>query len=231
MGDLFLCYPCFIGVWKFSILYMVHVCPLFVKKNGYTMMSKSGLEELYEAVYTLYTMAGHNKWSKIKHKKAGTDAQKSKVFGRLVKLLTVESRQCGGDRSSPALKSAIEQAKAANMPSQNIDRAIVRGVGGGAESLEAITYEMYGPGGCAILINTLTDNKNRTAAEIRHIITKNGYAVGAPGSAAWVFVKQEGRVVPSTTVTLSEEDGVKLDALVVELDEQEDTQEILTNKA
>ena len=176
-------------------------------------------------------MAGHNKWSKIKHKKAGTDAQKSKVFGRLAKLLTVESKQCGGDRSSPALKSAIEQAKAANMPSQNIDRAIERGVGGDAESLEAITYEMYGPGGCAILINTLTDSKNRTAAEIRHIITKNGYTVGTPGSAAWVFTKQGDNVVPNTTVSLSEEDAKKLDTLIAELDEQEDTQEILTNKA
>ena len=181
--------------------------------------------------YTLCTMAGHNKWSKIKHKKAGTDAQKSKVFGRLAKLLTVESRGCGGDRSSPALKSAIEQAKAANMPSQNIDRAIARGVGGDADSLEAITYEMYGPGGCAILINTLTDNKNRTAAEIRHIVTKSGYAVGAPGSAAWVFGKQGDQVVPNTTVVLSEEDVGKFDALVAELDEQEDTQDILTNRA
>ncbi|MCY4577113.1 MAG: YebC/PmpR family DNA-binding transcriptional regulator [Candidatus Kaiserbacteria bacterium] len=175
-------------------------------------------------------MAGHNKWSKIKHKKAGTDAQKSKVFGRLAKVLTVESKNCGGDRGSPALKSAIEQAKAANMPAQNINRAIERGVGGNAESLETITYEMYGPGGCALLINALTDNKNRTAAEIRHIITKNGYTVGTPGSAAWIFTKQEGRIVPSTTVSLSEADAKKLDALVAELDEQEDTQEILTNK-
>ena len=187
-----------------------------------------GLEVM---LYTGVAMAGHNKWSKIKHRKAGTDAQKSKVFGRLVKLLTVESKRCGGDRSSPALKSAIEQAKAANMPAQNIDRAIARGVGGGGESLEAITYEMYGPGGCAVLINTLTDNKNRTAAEIRHIITKNGYTVGTPGSAAWVFMKQGGDVVPSTTVLLSDEDVKKLDVLVAELCKQEDTQEILTNKA
>ena len=176
-------------------------------------------------------MAGHNKWSKIKHKKAGTDAQKGKVFGRLAKLLTVESKQCGGDRTSPALKSAIEQAKAVNMPAQNIDRAIERGVGSDAESLEAITYEMYGPGGCAILINTLTDNKNRTAAEVRHIVTKNGYAVGTQGSAAWMFVKQGESVVPSTTVSLSDADAKKFDTLVAELDEQEDTQDILTNRA
>ena len=176
-------------------------------------------------------MAGHNKWSKIKHKKAGTDAQKSKVFSKLAKLLTVESKKCGGDRSSPSLKSAIEQAKAANMPAQNIDRAIARGSESDAESLEAITYEMYGPGGCAILINTLTDSKNRTAAEIRHIVTKNGYTVGTPGSAAWVFEKQGEQLVPNTTVPLSEEDTAKLNALVAALEEQEDTQEILTNRA
>ena len=176
-------------------------------------------------------MAGHNKWSKIKHKKAGTDAQKSKIFSRLAKLLAVESKKHGGDRNAPAVKSAIEQAKAVNMPAQNIDRAIKRGTEGNTESSEAITYEMYGPGGCAILINTLTDNKNRTAAEIRHIVTKNGYTVGAPGSAAWVFTNQGGNITPNTTVPLSDADVKKLNTLVSDLQEQEDTQEIVTNKA
>ena len=175
-------------------------------------------------------MAGHNKWSKIKHKKAGTDAQKSRTFSRLAKLLTAESKKHNGDRNAPAVKAAIEQAKAANMPSQNIDRAIKRGVENDAESAEAITYEMYGPGGCAILINTLTDNKNRTAAEIRHIATKNGYAVSAPGSATWVFTKQGDSTVPNTTVSLSEADTKKLNTLVADLQEQEDTQEVITNK-
>ena len=185
----------------------------------------------YQVVrYTCTTMAGHNKWSKIKHKKAGTDAQKSKEFSRLAKLLTAESKKHSGDRNAPAVKSAIEQAKAVNMPSQNIDRAIKRGTGSNAESAEAITYEMYGPGGCAILINTLTDNKNRTAAEIRHIATKNGYIVSAPGSAAWVFSKQGESITPNTTVSLSETDTAKLNALVAELHEQEDTQEVITNK-
>lgn len=181
--------------------------------------------------YTGADMAGHNKWSKIKHKKAGTDAQKSKEFSRLVKLLTTESKKHGGDRNAPAVKSVIEQAKAANMPSQNIDRAIQRGAETVTESAEVITYEMYGPGGCAMLINTLTDNKNRTAAEIRHIAAKNGYSVSAPGSAAWVFVKQGDSVVPSTTVALSESDEKKLNTLVDALCDQEDTQEVLTNNA
>ena len=177
-----------------------------------------------------YIMAGHNKWSKIKHKKASTDAQKSKVFSRLAKLVTAESKKCGGDRSAPALKSAIDQAKAENMPAQNIDRAIERGVGANAETLEAITYEMYGPGGCAVLMHTLTDNKNRTAAEVRHIITRNGYTVGAPGSAAWIFSKQGDETVPNTTVDLSDDDEKKLETLIEELNEQEDVQEIITNK-
>ena len=175
-------------------------------------------------------MAGHNKWSKIKHKKAGTDAQKSKIFGKMAKLLTVESKKNKGNRNSPALKSAIEQAKAVNMPSQNIDRAIERGVGTNAEALEAITYEMYGPGGCAILIHTITDNKNRTAAEIRHIITKNGYSMGTQGSASWIFKKGKNILIPTTTVVLSEQDEKKLDTLLAALNEQEDAQEIITNK-
>lgn len=172
-------------------------------------------------------MAGHNKWSKIKHKKAGTDAQKSKVFGKMAKLLVVESKKCDGDRNNPGLKSAIEQAKAVNMPSQNIDRAIERGTNTNEEALKAMTYEMYGPGGCAILIHTLTNNKNRTAAEVRHIITKNGYTIRPSGSTSWIFTRQGA----TTTVTLSKEDTKKLETLVSDLNEQEDTQEIMTNKA
>lgn len=175
-------------------------------------------------------MSGHNKWSKIKHKKAGADAQKSKIFGKIAKLLTTESKRSGENRDDPGLKSAIEQAKAANMPSQNIDRAVEKGAGADMESLETVTYEMYGPGGCAVLIHALTDNKNRTAAEIRHIVTKNGYSIGAPGSASWIFSKQGATVTPTETVTLSEEDAEKLRTLIAELQEQEDTQEIVTNE-
>ena len=176
-------------------------------------------------------MAGHNKWSKIKHKKAGTDAQKSKVFGKIAKLLTVESKRCNGDQNDPGLKTAIEQAKTINMPSQNINKAIARGTDTNTETPEQITYEMYGPGGCAILIHTCTDSKNRTAAEIRHIITKNGYSMGTQGSASWIFAKQGDIPTPTTTVTLSEKDTKKLETLITELEEQEDIQEITTNKA
>ena len=178
-----------------------------------------------------HTMSGHNKWSKIKHKKAGVDAQKSKLFGKIAKLIAIESKRCDGNRNDPGLKAAVDQARAANLPSQNIDRAVERGANTDTESLETITYELYGPGGCAILINTLTDNKNRTAAEIRHIVTKNGCVLSSKGSASWIFNKQDDCITPTTMVTLPEEDQKKLETLVTDLCNQEDVQEVVTNKA
>ena len=175
-------------------------------------------------------MAGHNKWSKIKHKKAASDAQKSRVFGRIAQVLTMESRKCGGDRGSPGLKAAIEQAKSANMAAKNIDRAIERGTGANAASLESVTYEAYGPGGCAILIETFTDNRNRTAAEIRHILIKNGCSIGAPGSASWIFKKERGTMKATSVVDLSADDAEKLEKVTSELEESDDVQEVHTNK-
>ena len=174
-------------------------------------------------------MAGHNKWSKIKHKKATTDAQKSKIFGKITKLLVTESKRCDGNRDDSGLRSAIDQAKAANMPLQNIDRAIERGTSADALSLESVTYESYGPGGCGILIETLTDNRNRTAAEIRHILSSHGATISAPGSAVWMFTKENGTVTPTTTVDLSEQDTEKLQTLISSLLDQNDTQEVYTN--
>ena len=175
-------------------------------------------------------MAGHNKWSKIRHKKAVTDAKKSKIFGKIVRLIAAKSKKSGGNKEDPELRAAIEQAKAVSMPSQNIERAISKGTSGEAETLETITYEAYGPGGCAILIDTLTDNRNRTAAEIRHILTKHNCSVGAPGSASWIFTRKNNEAEPNTTIPLSEEDNKKLEALVSELMDQDDTQEIYTNE-
>jgi YebC/PmpR family DNA-binding regulatory protein len=174
-------------------------------------------------------MSGHNKWSKIKHKKAVTDAKKSKIFSKLIRAITAESKKCGGDTNSPSLRAAIEKAKEANMPADNIDRAVKKGASNEAGSMESITYETYGPGGTAIIVEALTDNRNKASAEIKHILSKNGFALAAIGSATWAFERSEGGWEPKTTVPLTEEDGQKLEELIDELEENDEVQEVFTN--
>lgn len=174
-------------------------------------------------------MAGHNKWSKIKHKKAATDAQKSKVFGKLARLIAVESKLAGGDVNSPGLRAAIEKAKKENMPSDNIDRAVKKGAGGDALQMEAVLYEAYGPGGCALIVEGLTDNKNRSSAEIKHILSKNGLALAGQGSASWAFEKTNGEWEPKTMAPISDEDKEKLEKIIEELEENDDIQDVYTN--
>jgi YebC/PmpR family DNA-binding regulatory protein len=137
-------------------------------------------------------MSGHNKWSSIKHKKAKVDAQRGRIFTRLIKEITVAARMGGGDEeSNPRLRAAVAAAKAANMPSANIERAIKRGTGElPGVTYEEATYEGYGPGGAALLIETLTDNKNRTVADLRHILSKYNGNLGESGSVAWIFEKK-----------------------------------------
>jgi YebC/PmpR family DNA-binding regulatory protein len=134
-------------------------------------------------------MSGHNKWSSIKHKKGKADAARGRIFSRLVKEIAVAARQGGSDiDSNPRLRVAIETAKSQNMPSDNIDRAVKRGTGElEGVSYEEITYEAYGPGGVAIIIEVLTDNKNRSAAEIRHLLSKGGGHLGSRNSVAYLF--------------------------------------------
>jgi YebC/PmpR family DNA-binding regulatory protein len=137
-------------------------------------------------------MSGHSKWHTIKHKKGAADAKRGKIFTRLIKELTVAARNGGGDPDmNPRLRTVIAEAKQHNMPAENIKRAIRRGTGE-EEGLtyEEVTYEGYGPGGVAILVETLTDNKNRTVGEIRHILTKQGGNLGAANSVAWLFSKK-----------------------------------------
>ncbi|AKM83955.1 TPA: YebC/PmpR family DNA-binding transcriptional regulator [Candidatus Campbellbacteria bacterium] len=174
-------------------------------------------------------MSGHNKWSKIKHKKEASDAQKSKIFSKLVKLIQNESKASGGNIDSPSLKSAVEKAKAANMPSDNISRAIKKGAESNSTNMEQVVYEAYGPGGTALIIDGLTDNKNKTAQEIRHILTRNGFSLAATGSASWAFTKTGAEYIPNTMVKISEEDGEKLNKLIEEFEENEDVQEVYTN--
>jgi YebC/PmpR family DNA-binding regulatory protein len=141
-------------------------------------------------------MSGHSKWHTIKHKKGAADAKRGKVFTRIIKELTVAARNGGGDPgSNPRLRTIIAEAKANNMPRENIERAIRRGTGEEpGVSYEEITYEGYGPGGAALLIQSLTDNKNRTVGEIRHLLSKWNGNLAAENSVAWMF-SRKGQVV------------------------------------
>jgi YebC/PmpR family DNA-binding regulatory protein len=134
-------------------------------------------------------MSGHSKWHSIKHKKAATDSKRGRIFTRLIKEMTVAARSGGGDLdSNPRLRLVVNTAKAANMPAENIKRAIMRGTGElPGVSYEEVNYEGYGPGGAAIFMRALTDNRNRTVAELRHILSKNGGNLGETGCVAWMF--------------------------------------------
>jgi YebC/PmpR family DNA-binding regulatory protein len=138
-------------------------------------------------------MSGHSKWSSIKHKKGAADAKRGKLFTKLARAITVAARGGGGNvDANPALALAVQRARDASMPKDNIQRAIDRGTGAGgdAQAIETVTYEGYGPGGAAIMVEALTDNRNRTGSEVRHIFDKHGGSLGEPGSVAWQFEKR-----------------------------------------
>ena len=138
-------------------------------------------------------MSGHSKWSSIKHKKGAADAKRGKLFTKLARAITVAARDGGGNvDANPALGLAVQKARDASMPKDNIQRAIDRGTGegGDAAAIESAVYEGYGPGGAAILVEALTDNRNRTGAEIRHAFERNGGSLGEPGSVSWQFEKR-----------------------------------------
>lgn len=174
-------------------------------------------------------MAGHNKWSKIKHKKAVADAKKSREFSRLARLITVTAREAGS-ADAPSVRAAIEKARAANMPKENIERALARALDSDAASLESVLYEAYGPGGVAILIDTLTDNRNRTVQEVKHILSQHGGSLGAPGSAQWAFVKTAEGWEATTRVPLSPEDAERLKKLITALEEHDDVEAVFSNE-
>ncbi len=142
-------------------------------------------------------MAGHSKWASIKHRKKAVDAKRGQLFTKLSRAITVAAREGGGDPDgNPALALAVQKARDASMPKDNIERAIARGTGADsdADAYEGVVYEGYGPGGVAIMVEALTDNRNRTSSEIRHLFTKQGGSLGEPGSVAWTFEKK-GEVV------------------------------------
>jgi YebC/PmpR family DNA-binding regulatory protein len=174
-------------------------------------------------------MSGHNKWSQIKRQKGAVDGAKSQLFSRLSKIITIESKKALGNISSPALSSAIARAKEANMPKDSIDRAVAKGTSKDAESLESVLYEFYGPDGVAIIVTALTDNKNRTTQEIKHLLTKNGYELGTPGSALWAFTKSPSGLLFANEPLVEVSGEIELIKLLELLDAQEDTQTIATN--
>lgn len=173
-------------------------------------------------------MSGHNKWSKIKHKKAATDAVKSKIFSKHASLIAMESRKANGDVHSPGLAAAIERAKKDSMPKENIERAVAKGSGTDGSKLEEVMYEGYGPGGVALLIQAVTDNNNRTASEIRHLFSKAGFELGTPGSAAWAFQKTQDGYQPNTPMDLDDTTGEKLAEFIEALEENDDVTNVFS---
>jgi len=176
-------------------------------------------------------MSGHSKWSSIKHKKGATDAKRGKVFTRIIKELTVAARVGGGEPdSNPRLRTVVADAKAANMPADNIKRAIRRGTGEEpGVSYEEATYEGYGPGGAALMLETLTDNKNRTVSEIRHLLSKHGGNLGETNSVAWMFTKQGYILIEKSKVDEDGLMGVALDTGADDVRDDQDNWEVLTS--
>jgi len=175
-------------------------------------------------------MSGHSKWSQIKHQKSVTDAAKSRVFARYARLIAFESKKSQGNSSDPSLAAVIARAKAANMPKDNIERAVAKGTSKDSDDLEHIVYEAYGPGGAAILIDAFTDNKNRTTQEIKYLLAKHDMELAPPGSAFWAFTKTGGTYAPNEPCfKISEADGGRLCTFLEALDEHDDVQHIFTN--
>ncbi|MEW6001425.1 MAG: YebC/PmpR family DNA-binding transcriptional regulator [Nitrospirota bacterium] len=177
-------------------------------------------------------MSGHSKWAQIKHKKAHVDVKKGKTFSKIVKEISVAARLGGADPAgNPRLRTAIEKAKEVNMPHENIKRAIMKGTGElPGMSFEEVFYEGYGPGGTAILLEVLTDNRNRTISEIRHIMAKSGASLGEAGCVAWMFEKKGYILVEKTKIDEDTLMSVALDAGAEDMrnDPKEDNYEIIT---
>ena len=176
-------------------------------------------------------MSGHSKWATIKHKKGALDAKRGKIFTRLIKEITIAAKQGGGDPDgNPRLRGAVAAAKAENMPADNIKRAIQRGTGElEGVSYEEITYEGYGPGGVAIIVEVLTDNKNRAVSEIRHAFSKNNGNLGESGSVGYLFHKKGLIVVPKAGVDEDRLTEIVLDAGGEDLADEGDSWEVTTD--
>ena len=178
-------------------------------------------------------MSGHSKWSSIKHKKGVADARRGKLFSKLSRAITVAAKEGGGDPAANAtLAAAIQKAKDNSMPKDNIERAIQRGAGGGeGEAFETIAYEGYGPSGVAVLVEAMTDNRNRTASEVRHIFTRNNGKLGESGSVAWMFERKGSIVVDAGATDEDTLMTLAIDAGAEDVNQDESTYEIVTEPA
>ncbi|MEI8130318.1 MAG: YebC/PmpR family DNA-binding transcriptional regulator [bacterium] len=172
-------------------------------------------------------MSGHNKWSQIMRQKGASDSKRAQQFGKLSRMISAQVKVAKGDRSAVLVRQAIEKARSADMPLDTIERAISKATE--QKDLETIVYEAYGPGGAGLIIEALTENRNKAAQEIRHILSKNGFALAGIGSVMWAFQKIEGELTPTMTVPLSEADTSLLMKLVEELEANEEVQEVITN--
>jgi YebC/PmpR family DNA-binding regulatory protein len=176
-------------------------------------------------------MSGHSKWSSIKHRKAAADAKRGKQFTKLARAITVAAREGGGDPdANPTLATAVQKARDASMPKDSIQRAIDRGTGAGADTtaIERVIFEGYGPGGAAILVEALTDNRNRSSAEVRHAFTKHGGSLGEPGSVAWIFEKR-GVIVVDADRYGEDDLIVAIDAGAEDVQQDGDLLKVITN--
>ena len=175
-------------------------------------------------------MSGHSKWSTIKHKKGAADAKRGKMFTKLIKEITVAARLGGGDPdANPRLRASIAAAKAENMPKDNIERAVKKGTGElEGVNYEEVSYEAYGPGGVAVLVGCLTDNKNRTVADLKHIMDRHGGSLGEPGCVAWMFNKKGLIVLDREGVDEEKLLDLALEAGAEDVKEEETTFEVTT---
>ncbi|MBI2023272.1 YebC/PmpR family DNA-binding transcriptional regulator [Candidatus Giovannonibacteria bacterium] len=175
-------------------------------------------------------MSGHSKWAQIKHKKTASDAKRGQLFSKLSKVITIAVKEMGGDpRSNSKLAAAIEEAKAVNLPKENIERAVKRAAEKDSSELKEVLYEAYGPGGSALIVTAITDNSNRTTNEIKHTLSLHGGKLGEHGSAMWAFDKKGMEFTAKFPLTLSEHDSKLFEDLLSALDDNEDVQEVYSN--
>ena len=175
-------------------------------------------------------MSGHSKWSSIKHRKAAVDAKRGKLFSKLIKEITVAARIAGADiQVNPRLRTAVLAAKSKNVPNDTIDKAVLRGTGElDGVDYEEIVYEGYGPGGVAIMIDVLTDNRNRAIADIRHILSKHGGNMGEPGCVSWLFDKRGWMIIEKDSIDEDELFMIALDSGAEDMTVQDENLEIIT---